>query len=111
MTDPWRTRQFGTGYSAEWLPTGQANWRILRKEGQVRIFRTAREALKAAKDRFLRSLEPEIRATLPTDPDRIAEKLKAEAESWLKSSRQDKQSATTLRKPGRKQVIVMRGRA
>jgi hypothetical protein len=112
MSDPWRTRQFGVGYSAEWLPVGQHTWRFLRTaEKKVKVFRTAREALKAAKERFLRSLEPEIRATIPVDPDRMAEKLKAEAESWLKSSRQDKQAATTLRKPGRKQVIVMRGRA
>lgn len=111
MSDPWRAKQFGSGYSAEWLPTGQATWRILRKGGEVHVFRTAREALRAAKERFLRYLEPEIRATLPADPDRMTQKLKAEAESWLKSSRQDKQAATTIRKPGRRQVIVMRGRA
>lgn len=111
MTDPWRAKQFGTGYSAEWLPIGMHTWRILREAGKVKVFRSARDALKAAKERFLKSLEPEIRATLPADPDRMAEKMKAEAEAWLKSSRQDKQSATTIRKPGRKQVIVMRGRA
>lgn len=111
MTDPWRTRSFGSGYSAEWLPTGQRSWRILKKSGDVRIFPTAREALRAAKDKFMASLEPEIRATLPVDPGRIAEKLKAEAESWLKSSRDDRHAAETIRRPGRKQVIVMRGRA
>ncbi len=111
MSDPWRARQFGVGYSAEWLPTGQYSWRILREAGKVNIFPSAREALRAAKERFLKSLEPEIRATLPADPDRMADKLKAEAESWLKSSREDKQAATTLRKPGRRHVIVMRGRA
>lgn len=111
MSDPWRAKHFGIGYSAEWLPCGQHTFRILRENGKVKVFPSAREALKAAKERFLKSLEPEIRATLPADPDRMAEKMKAEAESWLKSSRQDKQAATTIRKPGRKQVIVMRGRA
>ena len=111
MSDPWRAKHFGIGYSAEWLPCGQHTFRILRENGKVKVFLTAREALKAAKERFLKSLEPEIRATLPADPDRMAEKMKAEAEAWLKSSRQDKQSATSIRKAGRRQVIVMRGRA
>lgn len=111
MTDPWRAKHFGIGYSAEWLPCGQHTFRILREAGKVKVFPSASEALKAAKDRFLKSLEPEIRATLPADPSRMADKLKAEAESWLKSSRQDVQAATALRKPGRKQVVVMRGRA
>ncbi|MCO5144571.1 MAG: hypothetical protein M9895_00180 [Aquamicrobium sp.] len=110
MSDPWRAKHFGVGYSAEWLPCGQRTFRILRESGKVKVFPTAREALKAAKERFLKSLEPEIRATLAADPDRMAEKMQAEAEAWLKSSRQDKQDATTIRKPGRKHVIVMRGR-
>lgn len=111
MSDPWRTRQFGTGYSAEWLPSGQRSWRILKKNGKVHVFPNARDALRAAKAKFLSSLEPEIRATLPVDPDRVAEKLKAEAESWLKSTREDRQAAETIRRAGRKQVVVMRGRA
>ena len=111
MNNPWRARQFGAGYSAEWLPVGMHTWRILRESGKVKVFRTAREALKAAKERFLKSLEPEIRATLPADPDRMAEKMKAEAEAWLKSSRQDKQNAETHYRPGKKPFKSMRGRA
>lgn len=111
MSDPWRARQFGYGYSAEWLPVGQRTWRILKEAGKVKQFPTAVDALRAAKNRFLETLEPEIRATLPADPDRIAQKLKAEAESWLKSSRQDKQNATAIRKAGRRHVVVMRGKA
>lgn len=111
MTDPWRARQFGVGYSAEWLPTGQHSWRILREAGKVKTFPSAREALKAAKERFLKSLEPEIRATLPVDPDRMADKLKAEAESWLKSNRQDVKKAEIHYRPGKKPFKSMRGRA
>lgn len=116
MTDPWRAKQFGIGYSAEYLPCGQASWRILRErkaDGKVapRSFPTVRDAIRAAKDAYLRSVEPEIRASLPFDPERVKSKLEADAEQWLKSKREDVKAAHTLRKPGRKQVIVMRGRA
>ena len=92
------------------LPTGQCSWRILREAGKVKVFRSARDALKAAKERFLKSLEPEIRATLPADPDRMAEKMKAEAEAWLKSSRQDVKKAETHYRPGKRPFKSMRGR-
>lgn len=112
MIDPWRTRNFGAGYTAEWLPTGQHTWRILRNsEKKVRVFPTAREALKAAKARFFRSLEPEIRATLPVDADRLAAKLQAEAESFLKSSREDVRKAEMHYRPGKKPYKAVRGRA
>lgn len=111
MSDPWRSRHFGAGYSGEWLPCGQSTWRIIKEHGKVKIFPSGRAAREAAKDKFLASLEPEIRSTLPADPDRMSRKLSAEAEQWLKSSRKDRQNATTIRKPGRKVVIVMKGRA
>lgn len=111
MFDPWRARHFGIGYSAEWLPVGQHSWRILRNGKKVVTFPTAREALKAAKEKFLKSLEPEIRATLPADPDRMAEKMKAEAESWLRSNRKDVRDAEIRRRPGKRPYKAMRGRA
>lgn len=111
MNDPWRARHFGNGYSAEWLPTGQRTWRILREAGTVKVFTTARDALKAAKTRFLASLEPTIRATLPVDADRLEQKLAAEAESFLRSNRQDVRNTEVHYRPGKKPFKAMRGRA
>jgi hypothetical protein len=111
MADPWRARHFKGGYSSEWLPVGQHSWRIIRENGEVKIFPNSREAMKAGKDRFLRSLEPEIRATLPVDPEKVADKLRSEAEAWLKSNRADVQAKTSIYRPGKKQVTVIRGRS
>lgn len=108
--DPWRARHYGEGYSAEYLPIGESNWRILRKNGVVRIFRTAREARQAAKERYFERLEPEVRASLPVDPERVASKLKAEAEQWIKSSRGDMKKKTTICGKNRRQITVIKGR-
>lgn len=109
--DRWRARHYGAGYSAEYLPPGQANWRILRKNKKVAVFATARDALEAAKARYLDIHEPKIRSTVEGKPDGLAEKLQAEAEQWLKSSRKDKKDASTLIGKNRRPIIVMRGKA
>ena len=116
MAHPWRAKQFSFGYAAEWLPPGQTVWRIVKEPGpdgkkRPRVLPTIREALQVATDTYLRSVEPEIRATLPFDPQRAKSRLEEDAEQWLRSKREDVKAAHVLRKPGRKQVIVMKGRA
>lgn len=116
MTDPWRARHFGSGYSAEYLPTGQHSWRLARgADGKPLVLPNRMEAEEAAKAAFLRSCEPEIRATCQRDPDdaaqRMADKLAANAEDWLRSSRSDKQAASIMHRKGGKRVLVMAGRA
>lgn len=108
--DRWRARHYGAGYSAEYLPPGQTNWRILRQNKQVMVFLTAREAIQAAKARYLELHEPPIRST--TDkPERLEEKLKADAEQWLRSTREDRKKSTTIFGKNRRQIPVWRGRA
>jgi len=108
---PWRAPQFSYGYSGEFLPPGQRTWRMVKEKGAPKIFATRREAWEAAKDAWFRIAEPEIRATMPVDPSRIANKLGSEAESWLKSKREDRRATTEVRRPGKRVVVVMRGRA
>lgn len=109
--DRWRARQCGIGYSAEYLPPGQTNWRILRRSKQVMIFPTARDAREAAKARYLEIHEPRIVSTTEDKPDRLEDKLLAEAEQWLKSSRKDRKDASTLIGKNRRRIMVMRGKA
>jgi hypothetical protein len=111
MTDPWRARHFGAGYSAEYLPCGLRTWRILRQKGEVHVFPTRAQAQEAAKEAYLRTVEPTIRATLPVDPEKVAAKLQDEAENWLKSKREDVKAAHTVHRPGKKAFRVMKGRA
>lgn len=108
--DRWRARHYGIGYSAEYLPPGQTNWRILRANKQVMVFPTAREAREAAKARYLEMHEPPIRSTTGK-PDNLEDKLKAEAEQWLRSSREDRKKAHEIIGKNRRRILVMRGRA
>jgi hypothetical protein len=116
---PWRARHFDGGYSAEYLPDGGSVWRIVKHavdgRRRVKVFPSVRQAEIAAQRAYLDDGRGKITSTVEIPDDikeaRMAEKFAAEAESWLKSSRQDKQAATAIHKPGRKQVIVMRGRS
>lgn len=108
--DPWRARHFGAGYSAEYLPLGQASWRIYRLKGVVQVYGTIREAEQQAKDAFLRSLEPEIRATLPFDATKAERRLHAEAETFVRSSRADLKKQRIERRPGGKSFTVTPGK-
>lgn len=111
MIDPWRARHFGAGYSAEYLPCGESRWRIIKAKGEVQIFPTASAARAAAKEAWFRRLEPTIRATIPPDPDKLAAKLADEAENWLRSKREDVKAAHTIHRPGKRALVVMRGKA
>lgn len=111
MTDPWRAKHFDAGYSGEYLPPSQHSWRILREKGKVRVFPTAAAAREAAKRRYLSIFDPLNFAERPDDPDKVAAKLAAEAESFLKSKREDVRRAETVRKAGRKPFVMVRGRA
>lgn len=90
------------------LPLG--DWRYLRgKGGEKRTFPTAQAAEKAAKERAFDILFPETRSTVaPTDAE-VAEKLGVS--EWLRSKRADIKKQTTMHRPGKRQVIVMNGRA
>lgn len=110
MTDPWRASQFRHGYSAEWLPPGQASWRIIKHAGEPVVFPTRRQAHQAAKDMYLSRIDGNIRATLPVDPERIAAKMTADAEQWLVTKREERKREETLFRAGRKPVIVMPGK-
>lgn len=111
MIKPWRAKQFDGGYSAEFLPCGERSWRIVKAGGKVVIFARRQQALTAAKNAYLARLEPNIRATLPIDPDRLSAKLSDEAENWLKSKRGDVKNQTAMHKAGRRPVIKLVGKA
>lgn len=112
MTDlPWRGRQFQGGYSAEYLPPGQRSWRIVKEKCQPKVFPTVSQAIRAAQDAYLSIVDGKTRASLPVDPGRIAAKLQAEAEDWLRSNRQDVKGTATHYRPGKKPFQETRGRA
>lgn len=119
MTDPWRSRQFNDGvregYTGEYLPTGERNWRMCRSRGEPIVFRTRNEALDAAKTAFLARYEPPLRATIERSPEesesRMAAKMQADAENWLKSNRRDVKGAETQYRAGKRPLKVMAGRA
>jgi hypothetical protein len=115
IPDPWRGRQFGTGYSAEYRPAGEATWRIVRRDGEVAVYPTRAEAVEAAKQAFLARYETPIRATIQRSEEeetqRMAEKLAGEADAFLRSSRQDVKAAQTHHRAGKRAFVEMRGRA
>lgn len=115
MEKPWRAKQFRGGYSAEFLPLGQRTWRIVKSGGDPIIFPSRSGALDAAENAYLARLNPTIRATIQIDPEkaeaRMEAKMLADAESWLKSKREDVKRAETVYRPGRKKLIVMSGRS
>lgn len=112
MTDlPWRGKQFSGGYSAEYRPVGQHSFRFVKERGKPKVFPTVSEAIRAAQDAFLATLDGQTRATLPFDASRAEKRLSAEAEDWLRSSRQDVKAAHVNRQPGRKPFQEIRGRA
>ncbi|MGB3898168.1 MAG: hypothetical protein WA973_06405 [Mesorhizobium sp.] len=115
MDKPWRAKQFMGGYSAEWLPPGQSIWRIVKSGGEAIVFPSRSAALDAAQNTYLQRLNPTIRATVQIDPEkaeaRMEAKMLADAESWLKSKREDVKRTETIHRPGRKKLIVMTGRA
>lgn len=111
---PWRAAQFGAGYAAEFIPSGQRTWRIVRRAGKPAVFATVGEARKAAErayHAYLARLEPDVRSTIPVDPERVAEKLTAEAETWLRSRREDIKAQALIRRPGRRPLLVINGRS
>lgn len=111
MMKPWRSGHFKGGYVAEFLPVGQRTWRMVKSGGEPVIFPTSRAAVSAAENAYIARLEPTIRATLPVNPERLEAKLTAEAEQWIRSSREDKQKQTTMHRAGKRQVIILSGRA
>jgi len=115
MNDPWRAKHFGSGYSAEFLPVGQHSWRIVKSGGVPIEFPSQSQALEAAKNAYLQRLEPPIRTTVQVDPDvaasKLEDKLRAEAESWLKSDRSDVQARETMYRAGKRPLVVMQGKA
>lgn len=108
---PWRGKQFMGGYSAEYLPPGQRSWRIIKERGKAKVFASVSQAIRAAQDAYLASVDGKTRASLPVDPDRIAAKLRAEAEDWLQSNRADVKASFTHHRPGKKPFQETRGRA
>jgi hypothetical protein len=100
-----------SGYSAEYIPHEQHTWRMLKKGGKPIIFLTRREAEKAAAQAFLSTIDGKTRSTLPVNPERLEAKLSAEAEQWIRSSREDKQKQTTMHRAGKRQVVILSGRA
>jgi hypothetical protein len=110
-TKPWRSGHFKNGYVGEFLPCGQRTWRMVKSNGEPIIFATARAAISAAENAYIARLEPTIRATLPVNPDRLEAKLSAEAEQWIRSSREDKQKAQTQHRAGRRPLQILTGRA
>lgn len=112
MTDlpkPWRAKQFKTGYSAEYLPPGQRSWRFVKSGGEVIVFGSFGDALGAAENAYLQKLEPNIRATLPVDPERLEAKWAAKAEDWLRIKRGG--SETIYRGHGKKPLLTLKGSA
>lgn len=114
MTDPWKATHFKNGYAGEFLPTGERSWRYVKSKGEVVVFFSREEAKEAAKQKFLERYEPPLRATIERSPEeelaRMEDKLAAEAERFLKSSRKDVKSAVTHHKPGRRPFTEMKGR-
>lgn len=115
MNDPWKSTHFNNGYAGEFLPAGERNWRYVKSGGEVIVFRTRNEAGQAAKQAYLARYEPRIRATLDRSPEeelaRLEDKLAAETESWLRTSREDRRKAETQYRPGKKPLLVLPGRA
>lgn len=115
IPDPWRGRRFGNGYTAEFLPSGEKNWRFVREIGAPKVFPTRASAAEAAKQAFLARYEPPIRATIERseteESERMASKLASEAERWLKSDRQDVKAAQTHYRAGKRAFVAMQGRA
>lgn len=106
---PWRGKQFGIGYSAEFQPIGQRSFRIVKEAGKVKVFPTVRDALRAAQDAFLATLSGSVRSTLPFDADRASRNLQAEAEDFLRIKRGAK--SETIRSLGGKSFKVIQGSA
>lgn len=113
MSNRWRALHFKTGYSAEFLPDGQRTWRYVKDSaGRPEVFPTRYDADRAARDAYYDYRDrSQIRATIPLDPARLKSKLEADAETWLKTKRDDAKAATTMRRPGKRTIVVMRGRA
>jgi hypothetical protein len=108
---PYRGSQFGTGYSAEWLPPNQHTWRILRQAGKVMVFPTQQQAKEAAEVAYWAEPRAKRVAGLPFDEQALADKMAASVEDWLISRRKDRQAQQVLHKPGRRPLVVIPGRA
>lgn len=108
---PWRGKQFMGGYSAEYVPAGQRAWRIVKEFGTPRIFPTVTQAVRAAQDAYLASVDGKTRASLPFDASRAERQLFAEAEDWLRSNRQDVKGKQTHHRAGRRPFEEIKGRA
>lgn len=115
IPDPWRGRQFGAGYTAEFLPSGEKTWRFVRENGAPKVFPTRAMAAEAAKQAFLARYEPPIRATIERseseESERMASKLAGEADAFLRSSRQDVKAAQTHYRAGKRAFVAMQGKA
>jgi hypothetical protein len=111
MTDrhpSWQAITFnGQILAAYKLPGG--SWRYLRKDGEKQTFPSAAAAEKAARERALNILFPAMRSTVaPTDAE-VADKLGLS--DWLRSKREDVKKQQTMHRAGKRQVIVLSGRA
>lgn len=88
---------------------GANQWRYLKEKGEKREFATEREARDAARDRALAILFPVIHSTAAPTEKALAETLGVE--QWLQSRREDRKRAATEYRPGKRPLVVMRGRA
>lgn len=105
----WQALTFGHKIYAIFRLPGASQWRYLKnKDGSKRTFITEREARAAAKSKAMDILFPKTTGTIDLDDRKVAETLGVE--QWLQSKRADIKAAKTLHKPGRRQVVVVRGK-
>lgn len=107
---PWRAHRCGLVYHAEYLPEGGVVWRVVRSKGKPVRFKSPEDAVSAAQDAYLAWVRQE-RAIFGTRDQTIEGKLEAEAESWLRSKRQDVKRSRTIHRPGKRPLRVMMGKA
>lgn len=109
--EPYRASQFRGGYVAEFLPPGQRTWRMLKADGEPKLFPSWKAARDAAYSAFMLRLEPNIRSTMPVDPERLKSNLEAQAEDWLRSKREDVRRSEIIRVPGKRPLLKVPGKA
>lgn len=113
MTDTlmpeWQALTFGHKIYAIYRLPGMPNWRYLKDaKGEKRTYITEREARAAAEARAKELLFPKLTGTMPMDDKKVAETLGVE--EWLQSKRQDIKAAKTIRKAGRRPLVVVQGK-
>ena len=104
-----RAMVFGTKIFATYRTHPGATERWLKNpDGTKREFPSEREAILAARKRASEVCGPSTVHAAEIDAKRVSEALGVEA--WLKVKRADAAAARKITKPGRRQVVVVRGR-